>query len=123
MSVDLGSIKDLKEALALTVTGAQIPPKVIADRLGIECRHLMRMINADDSRHFPPELILPLMIETKNWLPLEWLASACGFALHDKTLGDVLAAIRNALTSDGKDPNFYIHGSGRVEDLRRCGDG
>lgn len=112
----LASIKSMTEALALTIDGA-VSRKVMADRLGVELRHLNRMLNGDDSRHFPPDLIERVMVECKSLLPLEWLAWRMGYAIHELSLGDVLVAIRDALL-EGRAPRFAICENGRMEEVR-----
>ncbi len=112
-----------KGADALTVVLDQcwkasgLPAKVVADRLGIDYSHFMRMMNPYDSRAFPPDLIGELMRVCGNVLPLEWLAGQMGYALHEKSLGDVLVEIRDAMVKEGKPVKFAIFPSGRVEPL------
>lgn len=118
---DLASIKTLNEALERCWRMSNLPAKEIAARLEIGYGHFMRMFNANDPLHFPPEKIVALMIECGNLLPLEWLAWQMGYALHDLSLGAILAAIRDALV-DGKEPRFHlegvqIHASGRIDFL------
>jgi hypothetical protein len=108
-------ITTMTGALDCCWKGSGMPAKVMADRLGIEYRHFMRMFNVDDSRHFPPDLIEMIMRESRNTLPLEWLAARMGYRIHEQSLGDVLVAIRNALQLTGQSPRFAIHANGRIE--------
>ena len=117
--VALESIGSLTEAVALTIDGSGIARKVMADRLGVELRHFNRMRNGEDSRHFPRDLIEAVMEECGSVLPLEWLAWRRGYALHEKSLGSVLTAIRDALLADGKEAKFSIHENGRIEPAGR----
>jgi hypothetical protein len=115
----LAEIKDFNDALDRCWKHSGKPAKEIAARLEIGYGHFTRMLNPDDPLHFPPEKIVPLMIECGNLLPLEWLAWQMGYALHDLSLGAILAAIRDALV-DGKAPRFHLEGieitaSGRID--------
>lgn len=111
----LTSITTLTGALDCCWKGSGLPAKVMADRLEIEYRHFMRMFNVDDSRHFPPDLIEKIMRESKNTLPLEWLAWRMGYRIHEQSLGDVLRAIRDLLQPHGQAPRFAICENGRIE--------
>lgn len=112
--VALASITTMTQALELAWKGSGIPAKEMADRLGIDCGHFTRMFREHDSRHFPPDLIAALMQECKSVLPLEWMAWRMGYALHEQSMGGILASIRDALLAEGKLVRFVIHGSGRV---------
>lgn len=114
-TVRLESISCMTEALELAVRGSGVAPKAMADRLGIGYDHMCRMFRRHDSRHFPQDLLEALMRECKSTLPLEWLAWRMGYRLHEKSLGLVLEAIRDALLADGRAPKFSIHEHGRVE--------
>lgn len=115
----LAEIKDINDALVRCCGMSGLDDKEIAAKLGIGYGHFTRMLNPNDSLHFPPEKIVPLMIVCGNMLPLEWLAWQMGYALHDMTLTAVLAAIRDALV-DGKEPRFHLEGieisaNGRID--------
>jgi len=113
--VALEGIGSMTEAISLTVKGSGLAPKEVADRLGIEVRHLNRMLNRWDSRHFPPDMLVRLMEECRSLLPLEWLAWKMGYCLHERSLGDILAAIRDAMVTVGATaPRFAICDNGRV---------
>lgn len=114
----LESIGSLTEAIALAVGGSGVALKVMADKLGIEYAHFSRMLNVNDSRHFPPDKLPLLMTETKSVLPLEWLAMQMGYALHESSLRVILESIRDAMLAEGKVVKFHIHESGRIEDTR-----
>jgi hypothetical protein len=111
----LETIGSLTEAVALTIDGSGICRKAMADRLGIESRHLNRMLNGCDNRHFPPDLLRVVMAECKSTLPLEWLAWSMGYAIHSHSVADSLAAIRAAMVQLGVDPKFVILENRRVE--------
>ena len=113
--IALASIRTLTEAIELCWKGSGVPAKEMAERLGIGYSHFQRMLNHNDSLHFPPDLIAALMVESKNMLPLEWLAWRMGYALHEKSMTEVLRAIREALTKDGRWVDFVIQDSGRVD--------
>lgn len=116
----LAGIATLTEALEMCWKGSGIPAKEMAGRLGLGYGHFMRMFHQHDQLHFPPELIVPLMIECKSVLPLEWLAYQMGYSLHEKTMSDVLRAIRDALQRNGQWVDFLVRDSGLVEpDLGR----
>jgi len=113
-AVLLADIGSLTQACELCVRGSGLAPKAVAVALGIGYDHFTRMFREHDSRHFPPDLIVPLMELCKNLLPLEWLAYRMGYALHEKSLAAVLVAIRDALQADGRAPKFLICARGRV---------
>lgn len=113
--IGIESIGSMKEALKLCLDASGVEPKEMADRLGIDCGHLTRMLRPMDDRHFPPDLIVPLMRECKNVLPLEWMAAQMGYALHEESLKTILEAIRDAMTEDGKDVKYVVMPSGRIE--------
>lgn len=110
----LVSIVSMTEALNLCWKGSGLPSSELADRLGIGYSHFMRMMNPNDHMNFPVDLIPRLMTECKSILPLEWLAWQMGYRLHDKSLTQVLVAIREALAKDGASPRFSIRASGVV---------
>lgn len=111
----LETIGSMTEAVGRMIDGAFGCRKVAAERLGVEARHLNRMLSPFDNRHFPPDLLRKAMRECNSLLPLEWLAREMGYRLHEKTMTSILEAIRDAMTKDGRDVRFLIAGSGRVE--------
>lgn len=113
--VALESIASLTEAIGLTVKGSGFCLKTMAARLGVEPKHLNRMLNVYDSRHFPPDLIVTLMVESKSVLPLEWLAWKMGYRLHDQSLTAILETIRDAMVAVGQEPKFAVCANGRIE--------
>lgn len=114
-SVAIASIVTMTEALDLCRKGSGIPAKVMAGRLGIGYDAFVRMFNADDPRHFPPDLIPALMRECKSRLPLEWLALQVDMVVHDKEIIVILDAIRTALADPGKEVRFCFKSGGGVE--------
>ena len=112
---DLSDIGSFTEACERCWKGSGLPAKVVADHLGIEYKHFVRMFNRNDPRHFPPDKIEDLMIVCKSVLPLEWLAWRQGYALHSLELTDVLRAIRDVLSEDGRRPLFKICENDRLE--------
>lgn len=118
--LDLEAVASMTEILALTVKRSGVAPKVLAGRLGIELCHFNRMMNPFDSRHFPTDKLPLLMRETASTLPLEWLAARMGYRLHEKSLGQLLEAMRDAMVAMGADvPKFSIHEHGRIEPAGR----
>jgi hypothetical protein len=112
---NLESIRSLTHAVALMIDGSGICRKVMADRLGIEARHLSRMLNGEDSRHFPPDMIDKAMDICGSTLPLEYQAWRRGYAIHSHSVVGVLEAIRDAMVRIGEAPKFVIHANDRVE--------
>lgn len=116
--VALASIATLTEALERCWRVSGMPAKQVAGLMGVEYGHFVRMFRSHDSRHFPPDLIAPLMVECKSLLPLEWLAWRMGYCLHEKSTAAILVALRDVLQADGRTPNFLIHDNGRIERVR-----
>lgn len=115
--IALASISTLTEALEHCWKGSGLPAKIVADRLGIEYGHFVRMFRTHDPRHFPPDLVPSLMVECASLLPLEWLAWRMNYNIHEKSLGAVLEAIRDAMVFDGRPVRFSINHYGSVERL------
>ena len=107
-------IGSLTEACERCWKGSGLPAKVVAAELGIDYKHWTRMFNRNDSRHFPPDKIIALMVLCKSVLPLEWQAWKMGYALHDQELTVVLRALHELIAANGT-PKFRICDSGRVE--------
>ena len=99
-------ITTMTGALDCCWKGSGMPAKVMADRLGIEYRHFMRMFNVDDSRHFPPDLIEMIMRESRNTLPLEWLAARMGYRIHEQSLGKVAGCDPQRVAVDRAESTF-----------------
>jgi hypothetical protein len=116
--VALASILTMTDAINLTVRGSGLPPKDLACRLGIGYEHFMRMLNKDDSRNFPPDLLRALCVECKSTLPLDYLAWSLGYCLHEKSMTAILVAIVDAFAAEGKEVKFHISASGRIERLK-----
>lgn len=114
VEIALASIETFNDALFLCWKSSGVPAKEMAVRLGLGYNHFMRMFQENDRLHFPPEKIEALMRESKSLLPLEWLAWRMGYALHEKSMTDVLRAIRDAMNRDGRSVDFHVHQSGRI---------
>lgn len=76
--------RDLKHALKLCVEVSGIPFKDVAFQMDLPEKSISRMLadNPDDHRHFPPELINPLMNICHNEIPLRWQALTRNYGLH-----------------------------------------
>ncbi len=116
-AVALESIGSMTEAVARMVDGSAGGRKGVAHALGVEERHLNRMLNIYDNRHFSPDLLEGAMRECQSLLPLEWLAWRMGYAIHSHTVAGILEAIRDSLTANGTSPKFVIMEHGRVEPM------
>lgn len=117
--VALAAIRTLTGACFLAWKGSGVPAKEMAARLGVEYGHFVRMFREHDSRHFPPDKIVPLMRECGSLLPLEWMAHQMGYCLHEASLTAILETIRDAMVKiGGEPPRFTICENGRVEAVR-----
>lgn len=70
----------MREALRLCWKVSGLELKEMADDLGIDVKHLSRMLgsNEDDPRHFPPNKLVDLMVICRNAVPLRWLSIQMG---------------------------------------------
>ncbi|KAB0665629.1 hypothetical protein F6V25_07865 [Oryzomonas japonica] len=74
------AIPDKRAALAACVKICGVPPKVIADQLGIDRSGLTKMIiDTPDPRHFPQEKENELMDLCRNEIPLTWVLLSRGY--------------------------------------------
>jgi len=110
----LDDITTLTEACERCYKLAGLVPKQVAAELGIDYKLFVRMFNRNDPRHFPPDLIVPLMKLCKNVFPLEWLAYRMGYALHSVEMTDLLLALKEIVDVRGGS-RFMITETGRVE--------
>lgn len=113
--VVLEDIKSLTEACERCYRLAGLEMKQVAAELDLGVTHVSRMFNPHDSLNFPLDKVLALMDLCGNVLPLEWLAWRKGYALHSLDLTDVLRAIRDVLSEDGRRPLFKICENDRLE--------
>lgn len=110
----VSSILTFTEALDRCWQGSGITAQEMAWRLGIKYSHFVRMMRVEDNRHFPPDKIPAVMNESRNLLPLEWLAWRHGQAIYPVAMMEVLEGIRQALTKDGRSVQFSISANGTV---------
>lgn len=85
--------------------------------VSIDLRHFRRMMNANDSRHFPPDLIVAMMKAMGNQFPLDWEAYQMGQVCYPLEFMWILEGIKDALRAEGRPVNFALGPDDRVAAL------
>lgn len=104
----LEGMPTLTAALERSFRLGGMSPSEAAWAVGIEYNHFSRMFREGGGRHFPPDLILPLMRAAGNKLPLHWLAHQMGEATYPLEFISILAGIRETLTQAGLPARFAL---------------
>lgn len=72
-----------RDALRLCVETSGLNYQQVSNALGRDPADISRMLSMNGTgRHFPPELVGPLMEACGNIIPLRWLALRCGYELR-----------------------------------------
>lgn len=102
----LDSVPTMTEAIRRCFLLAGKSDKEAAWEVGIDYCYFQRMLRASDARHFPPDKIELLMKKMGNTFPLDWLAYRMGRVSYPLEFMQILAGIKEALRSDGRDAKF-----------------
>ncbi len=89
------SIPTMKESLRVAIRKSGLREKQIAWELEIAPPQFSRIMTGDGN--FPEDKLVPFMEICKSHIPLQWLASQCGYELRvtPKTLEDQLEKERH----------------------------
>lgn len=105
----LQSVPTLTEAIERGFGLGGLKPKEAAFKLGIDYSAYVRMFNANDPRHFPPDLIDRSMVISNNLFALDWQEHKRGRVAYPLNYMEILDEIRKAVS--GQEARFALRDS------------
>lgn len=102
----LESVPDMTAALERCYRMGGLSAQEAAYAIGVDYAHFVRMFRESGGRHFPPDLIEPLMKAAGNKFPLHWLAYRMGEATYPLGFMSILNGIKESLAGAGASVKF-----------------
>lgn len=104
----LEGVPDMTAAIERCYRLGGLSPSEAAFAVGVDYCHFVRMFRESGGRHFPPDLIEPLMKAAGNKFPLHWLAYRMGEATYPLEFMSILSGIKESLSQEGKPVRFVL---------------